>query len=110
MHRHRAGGGGGGGGGGGPGAPPGGGGGGGPASVRGDTPRASPPIVSSWDVDLARGCDARRRRRGCWGRVLDLDAGGGAGDNIWRQNRWDITTGGSLRFTFFIVVEIDILF
>jgi hypothetical protein len=58
VHRHRAGGGG---------------------SVRGDTPRASPPIVSSWDVDLARGCDARRRCRGCWGRVLDLDAGGGAG-------------------------------
>jgi hypothetical protein len=52
---------------------------GGGGSVRGDTPRASPPIVSSWDVDLARGCDARRRCRGCWGRVLDLDAGGGAG-------------------------------
>jgi hypothetical protein len=43
---------------------------------------------------------------GCWISTL----GEGRGDNIWRQNRWDITTGGSLRFTFFIVVEIDILF
>jgi hypothetical protein len=52
------------------------------------------------------GCDARRHRRGCW----ISTSGEGRGDDIWGQNRWDITTGGSLRFTFFIVVEIDILF
>jgi hypothetical protein len=78
--------------------------------VGGDTPRASPPEMSSWDVDLAKGV----RRSSLSPRVLGEGVGsrrrGRGGDDSWGQNRWDITTGGSLRFTFFIVVEIDILF
>jgi hypothetical protein len=76
-----------------------------------DTPRASPPATSSWGVDLAKGgatlvvvTEGVGRGCGIW------TPGRGRGDGGWGQNRWDRTTRGSLHLTFFIVVEIEILF